>query len=403
VFPYGDSGDDWLELDKVRAGRTRRLVTLTKELQDLEDVIRGRPHLLTPGNNQVFGAVAISRLKHPKIGINISRERLVENETFHQLRRFVQLGIYWMTIQYARITESERREQAKAKEPSIPTIIEETQNKVRIAAEIPPEYKREILTLLDYAKERAQAVEEEHISELSMLRIMSSAGAMVSMMNHQLRAVVDGIRAIHTDLSEIKPYVSFDLQQKYDEILKQIQAWREMVTRQVSQLGFLLGPDARLRRRRLPLRKIVDNVTRPLSLYMRDFSIGFTNNVPQNLKTPPIYEAELHAILLQAYTNALKAVRDKDIRQIAVNAHREADGLHIFMVDTGIGLDVGQHEEVFKPFVTTSDPDPILGIGTGLGLWIMRDLLETYGGTARFIDADKPWNTCIEIILPDER
>ncbi len=47
-----------------------------------------------------------------------------------------------------------------------------------------------------------QKEEEEHISKLSMLRILSSTGTMVTMLNHQLRSIVDGIRGVHTDLKE---------------------------------------------------------------------------------------------------------------------------------------------------------------------------------------------------------
>lgn len=408
VFPFGDPGDDWLKLDEVRAGRTRRLVIPPGELQLAEDRIPGRPVLLTPGNNQVFGIVAISQHQHRGtrdrgIQINVSRERLVENEAFYQLRRFVQLGIYWMTIQYARVTAEERAARKKIRRPSVPEIIDQAQDVVRASEELVPESQQEILHILDYAKERAQAEKEEYISELSMLRVLSSTGAMISMVNHQLRAVVDGIRAIHTDLSELRPYVSPEVQSNFDRILNQIQDWREMVTRQVSQLGFLLGKDAWVRRRRLALRQVVDNVTSPLSLYMRDFGIDSHNEVPANLRTPPIFEAELHAVLLHVFTNALKFVKDQKVRKIAVKANKEDDGVHIFMLDTGRGVEPEMREEVFKPFVTTSTPDPIFGVGTGLGLKVVRDVLETYGGTARFIDAEEPWHTCIEIILPDGR
>jgi signal transduction histidine kinase len=409
VFPYGDPGDDWLELDIAKAGRTRRLIQPTAELQEMENIIPGRPVLLLPGNNQLFGAITLSRLKHPKIEANISRERLVENEAFSQLRRFVQLGIYWMTIQYARVTVEEREQKKQTGLPSALALVSQAWTIVQASQDIPPETQNELLHILDYAQERAQAEQEEFIGELSMLRALSSLGAMIAIFNHQLRATIDGIRAIHTDLLELRPRASSKLRPNLDKILDQVQNWREMLKHQVSQLESVLGKSRRERRRRVPLRKVVDNVANPLSLYRDDFGIGFKNQVPSNLRTPPIFEAELHAILLHIFTNALKAVRDKDVREIAVKAMKQEDELHIFMLDTGGGVDPARREVVFRPFETTSTPDPILGEGTGLGLKVVRDILETYGGTAHFIDADQftkdaqQWHTCIEIVLPERK
>ena len=402
VFPYGDPDDDWLRLNERRARRTERLV-ITEQLLKIEKTIDGRPWLLTPGNNQVFGAVEISRLKQPGIEINVSRERLVENEAFDQLRRFVQLGVYWMTLQYARATAEERAKRRQEKPPSVPEIIGQALDKVRISEELSHETRHEIIQRLEYAKERVQIEQEEHISELSMLRILSSTGTTISMIDHQLRAVLDGIRAIRIELSKLRPYISPEMQSKFDTILDQIQGWHNTATQQVSPLGVLLGKETRVRRRRLALREIVDKVTTPLSQYMDDFGIEFNNEVPAYLRTPPIFEAELYAVLLHIFTNALKAVRSTTSREIAVKANRDDDGVRIFMLDTGRGIKKERREKVFKPFETDSTPDPILGIGTGLGLKIVRDILETYGGTARFIDVEAPWHTCIEVTLPDRR
>ena len=403
VFPYGDPEDDWLQLNEKRARRTERLIESTKEVLEMEKPIPGRPWLLTPSYNQLFGAIQISRLKHPQIETNISRERLIENVAFDQLRRFVQLGIYWMTLQYARATTEERAKRRQKEPPSVPEVIDLAINEVQTSPGLSNETRHDIIEMLTHAKERAQIEAEEHMSERSMLRVLSSTGTTISIINHQLRAVLDGIRAIHVELSNLRPYISSEAQSKFGLILDQIQEWHRTAGQQVAPLQVLLGKETRIRRRRPPLREIVDKVTIPLSQYMTDYGITFSNEVPPNLKTPLIFEAEFYAVLLHVFTNALKSVREQSTRKIAVRANREKEQVRIFMLDTGRGIKKDRWEKVFNPFETDSKPDPILGIGTGLGLKIVRDILETYGGTARFIDVEVPWQTCIEITLPQRR
>jgi signal transduction histidine kinase len=409
VFPYGETGDDWLGLDEVRAGRIARLVDSIGELRLMEDRVPGRPWLLLPGNNQVFGAVEISRLKHPGIEINVSRERLVETESLDNLRRLVQLGIYWMTIQYARVRADELERQRESNVPSALELIEQARDQVLSSESIAPEVQREVIQVLDYAQERVRVEQEVLISELAMFRVLSSLGATIAMFNHQLRAIVGGIRRIHTDLRELRPHILHEGIQSYESVLNQVETWRTLLDAQVSQLGSLLGKKKREQRKRLPLRTIVDRVTQPLSLYMEQFGIEFKNEVPSSIRTPPIYEAELHAILLHILTNALKAVREREVREVEARARRKEDGVHIFMLDTGPGVEPERREVVFKPFVTSSTPDPVLGEGTGLGLKAVRDIVDQYQGVARFIAADEfdsdgtNWQTCIEIFLPKKK
>jgi signal transduction histidine kinase len=406
VFPYGDPGDDWLGLDEARAGRVHRsLFEPTQELRGMESVVPGRPWLLLPGNNQLFGAVEISR-EHKGIEINVSRERLLENETFDNLRRFILLGIYWMTIQYARVRSDEVAKQRLHDSPTALDLIERARSQVLAMENIAPEVQREVIGILEYAQERAKVEQEVFISELAMLRVLSSLGATIAMFNHQLIAIIDGIRAIYTDLQELRPYVLKEKISRYDRILGQIETWHTLLKTQVSQLGSLLGKRKRERRQRLNLRSIVDKVTNPLSLYRQEFGIEFSNKIPNGMRTPPIYEAELHAVILHIFTNALKAVRDQEIRKIEARARREKDGLHFFMLDTGKGVEPERREVVFRAFETTSKPDPILGEGTGLGLKVVRDITDSYGGIAQFIEIDQfrsqeiEWRTCIEVVFP---
>jgi signal transduction histidine kinase len=113
-----------------------------------------------------------------------------------------------------------------------------------------------------------------------------------------------------------------------------------------------------------------------------------------------MYGCELQSVLLNLLTNSLKAVKHESVRKIGIWAEAAGKNMSVQFKDTGIGLDPRMREEVFKPFVSTSEPDPILGVGTGLGLKIVRDLLDVYGGTVRFVDCEKPWKTCVEFALP---
>lgn len=176
-----------------------------------------------------------------------------------------------------------------------------------------------------------------------------------------------------------------------------------MVESQVSLLGFLLAPDSRQRRRHLLLFQVVEEIKKPMSLYMKTFHVTFENNVSPTLRTPLIYLSELYAVLINVLSNALKAVYGQTERRISVGAKKTNDALCLWMMDTGLGVPPERRERVFKPFETTSAPNPVLGVGTGLGLTVVKDILDTYGGVARFVDVDSPWKTRIEIILPERR
>lgn len=410
VFPYGDPSDDWLKLNDIRARRTPQLLQPPTTLWEMSRYGNDRPELLTPGNNQLFGSVDISRMKHPGIQVNVSRERLIENEAFNALRRFVLLGVYWMTVQYGRLTYTARearreKRQADASDATTAKILEEAQELLKQIKDSSTEGQSASIRSLEnkilFAVQQSNKEREESISERSLLRVLASAGTTVSVMHHQLREVIDGVRSLYNDLRDLGQSVPPSAKMGFVRLLEQAQIWREQTENQVELLSILLGEDARHKRTRPNLRNFVEKVKKSFLMYMRDYRVAFDNAVPTNVRTPQLFEAELGAIFFNAMSNSLKAVRTTGDKRIGVQARRENGDLVIDILDTGVGVELEQREKVFNPFVTTSVPDPILGVGTGIGLTVVRDIVESYNGTVQFVDPTSPWVTCLEIRLPE--
>ena len=395
IFPYGEPGDDWLELD---ADRARRLTGTPAELQDVAEGLE-RPMLLLPGNMQLFGGMRLSREANPTISLSITRERLLENDAFNEVRRFVRLGINWLTVQYARLGVKQRNRSGAAQSSPL-THLEQLRAEIAGAPDLEETARQRMLQALTLARADYEREQNEQISELSMLRILASVGTMVVIFDHELRALVDSLHGIVTDTKAVMERLTGSERRDLQDVAKRLGTWTESVEQQGAYLGLLLSPESRQRRRRFLLNEIVAEAAKSFKRYRQEMSIDFRNDVPKQLRTPAVFKSELHSIILNLLTNALKATRRADIRKIRATAYMESDSLVLEMCDSGAGIPEDIRDSVFEPFVSTSEPDPLLGVGTGLGLKIVRDIVESYGGKASVADAPKGWATCIRVSLP---
>ena len=398
VFSYGAPGDDWLELDQDGA---RRLVTTPNELVEEAAGLR-RPMLSLPGNMQLFGSVAISRDNNPGIAVSISRERLVENDSFNQLRTFVRSGINWLTVCYARELAKSRVPESKSEAASedSSSALRTVRNLVSQEPSLTREARLNIETSLSKAENLVASEREAYISELAMLRVIASAGTTVLIFDHTLRAMGGQLQGVVRRLEAAERHLPEGVKDRFQQTLSDLSSWSSMAIGQGSLVGLLVGPEARTRSTSLAIRPLVESLQRGFLGYTSRFGIAFDNKVPPALRTPPMQEAELYAVLLNVLTNSFKAVRDVPARRVCIEAVGGRQEISLKVHDSGIGIPNDLRERVFEPFVTTSQPDPVLGVGTGLGLKIARDLVRSWGGDINVVEAIAPWQTTIEILIP---
>ena len=83
---------------------------------------------------------------------------------------------------------------------------------------------------------------------------------------------------------------------------------------------------------------------------------------------------ELRQIFTNLISNATDAISDLNPR-IAVRIQSTGGRAAVMVEDNGSGIDAAHLQRIFEPFFTTKHD-----IGTGIGLWVTRELIESNGG-----------------------
>ncbi len=131
-----------------------------------------------------------------------------------------------------------------------------------------------------------------------------------------------------------------------------------------------------------------------------DKNIAFTLDAPvDGLKLhadPRVFKQ----MALNLLSNALKFTDDGG--QVTLHASRTTNGLQISVQDTGIGMDETELTLVTKPFAQLANVHTRSQNGTGLGLTIVKSMIELHGGELE-ITSMPGQGTIASLIFPESR
>ena len=108
---------------------------------------------------------------------------------------------------------------------------------------------------------------------------------------------------------------------------------------------------------------------------VEDKDITMALHTSDDLKPIWVDPNQIRQILINLMSNAIHATPEKG--QISINVVNVSGGISISVNDTGTGIPKQNLEKIFEPFFSTKDP----GKGTGLGLFVTREIVEKLGGT----------------------
>jgi PAS domain S-box-containing protein len=238
-------------------------------------------------------------------------------------------------------------------------------------------------------------ISERYASERALIRAekLASAGRLAAAIAHEVNNPLEGLVNLiylarsEEDIGSIRRHLL-----EADRELQRI----AHITRQ--SLGFYReNSAASLFRPDVVVREVFDFY----SFRAAQAHVGLHVNVKTEQKAWG-NSGEFRQVISNLLANSLDACRSGDAICVRVRTARSPrdpalKGTRVVVADTGCGIDPDNLHRIFEPFFTTKKDT-----GTGLGLWVSRELIEKHGGhlSVRSSAAGRRTGTVFSLFLP---
>ena len=148
------------------------------------------------------------------------------------------------------------------------------------------------------------------------------------------------------------------------------------------------------------VQQVAQAIERLLGPRARDSGIDLKIRIPADLPLIWCDERKLKQMLLNLVNNAVKFTPSGGVVEIA--ARLEPEGCIVAVRDSGIGIAEEDIDRVMEPFVQAETTLSRRQEGTGLGLALVKSMIEIHGGRLR-LESALGNGTSAELVFPAER
>lgn len=406
-FPGAQMGYDWLDLGEDKA-------------RNPAGVGRGDEFTVSP--NQLVGAVFISRDKNTALTDSAAREGLIESESFFDMKEFVKATKRLLETQRASTYRTSEKAKKKLKHSTNQELIKIQEKLTDVNDEL-ASMKNEIeasesssfnpktlIKPIERSIEKVEIVSEEVIETINVLldwqrtiNGLATIGISSAVFGHETEGAMTQFKGSASTAKKLMKRSSPDIARALIELEKSItyadkvSAWGAYALTRIQK--------EKRKRRNINIFRTIEHVVHELKPAFDACSISIELK-GENLICST-YQMDIETILVNLLTNAFTAAMLNDgTRKVVINVKIEdqnnIQGFSFAVSDTGPGVAKEFEERIFTPlFSTKTTPTKSSkSVGTGLGLTIVKSVVEELDGNVSFNQDKKLGGAKFKVWLP---
>lgn len=341
VYNYGEKGNDWLGLDRMRINRAGGSIN----------------------QNLVIGAISLDRRSSVDLQEKTNREGFIEDEAYNAFVDAVKWGLdkitYYRNIDKNRLIAIYKKGK-RTEEPVISDIGEVMEIvKSKVSSE---ENRDEILKLLG-------EINEQYIQVRDVLIRSANAGLNLGSVVHEMGKEVAQLKGLVSHDGDKETIIKL-----VNHLSKIVDGYSIMITKSEIKEN--------------SINDVIETVTDNLSYRFQDHSVRVFSNYKETDFTAKFPETEAIGALTNLLDNSIywtRTSREEDNRFIYIYVTKEIEGyISIAVCDNGPGFNIDP-ETAKEPFVSGKP----LGIGMGLGLHITNEIMKAMDGKLLILDPNE--------------
>lgn len=424
VLPYGEPTDDWLHLNYDYTRRGRGFLKVSGA--DFDDIFAGDEEegLVLQSNAAYFGGVFLTHEGAPHLKMLVNREGFLPGPAMDFIKDRIRLGTDMLVrVRYATTKEIKRARKREITlqrgavqkadlrdQPTAWVIGHSIKNASESIAQARAamaagniEGAQKALESTGAPLSQAEDSFREVAAEAAMFRVLASVGTELAAFTHEINGLLAMAVGLTRQLDRISQAaaLSGEDRKSLKKALEAAQDLRQNLERQAVYLVDITSVDARRRRSRQVIADRFEAASRLVRHAAEKRDIEIINAMGGDLRSPPMFPAELTAVFSNLLTNAVKFSSKGGRIEATARANQGGTGIRIRVQNTGVRVALEGADKWFEPFRSTStNVDATLGQGMGLGLTITRSILDEYGARIAFVEPSPGFDAAIEIVFP---